>query len=317
MKRFCMPAIFLVLFFLPATGASASDKIRIGMPADAGHFTLQLAQKHGFLKEEGLEAEIITLTGPVANIALTSGDIDYYTGLGSSLRAMIQGSLPSRIVACYRPTPHLVLIGRPELKSVKDLKGKTMGGTPGTAPDLVGRIILKQFGLDPDRDMKFLRTTSDSAFARMQQGVIDAQTLPVPWDFRAKKLGLSILARAEELFTYPISGVVAHVKKIKDKPDEIKRLIKAGIKANRYMRANRDATIDTLAPTYKLDKETAAALYDSFVKGFNDDGSLPEDGLRQLVADTKTIMKIDREIALSEVMELSILRSAQRELGIK
>jgi ABC-type nitrate/sulfonate/bicarbonate transport system substrate-binding protein len=151
----------------------------------------------------------------------------------------------------------------------------------------------------------------------MQQGAIDAQTLPVPWDFRAKNLGLSILARAEELFTYPISGVVSHTKKIKDKPEEIKRLIKAGIRANRYMRTHREATIDTLAPTYKLDRETAAALYDSFVKGFNDDGSLPEDGLRQLVADTKTIMKIDREIALSEVMELSILRSAQRELGIK
>ena len=192
-----------------------------------------------------------------------------------------------------------------------------MGGTPGTAPDLVGRIILKQFGLDPDRDMKFLRTTSDSAFARMQQGAIDAQTLPVPWDFRAKKLGLSILARAEELFTYPISGVVAHVKTIKDKPDEIKRLIKAGIKANRYMRANRDATIGTLATTYKLDKETAAALYDSFVKGFSEDGSVPEDGLRRLIEDTKSVLKVDREVTASDVTDLSILRQAQKELGIR
>lgn len=304
------------LLFLCGTSVAA-DKIRIGMPADAGHFTLQFAQKRGFLKEEGFDAEIIALNGPVANIALASGDIDYFTGFGSSMRAMVQGSLPSRIVACFRPKPHLVMIGRPELKSVKDLKGKTMGGSPGSAPELVGRIILKHFGLDQDRDMKFLRSTSDGAFARMQQGIIDAQTQPTPWDFRARKVGLSILARAEDLFTYPISGIVAHTKKIKEKPDEIRRLIKAGIKASRAMRANRDGTIDLLATSFRLDKETAAALYDSFVKGFNEDGSLPEDGLRRLLDDTRTTLKIDREITFAEVADLAILRSVQRELGIK
>ena len=99
------------------------------------------------------------------------------------------------------------------------------------------------------------------------------------------------------------------------RPDEIKRLIKAGIKANRYIRGNREGTIPILMSTYRLDKEIAAALYDSFVKGFSIDGNLPEDGLRRLVDDTKRVMKIDREVALSEVSDLSILREAQRELG--
>jgi hypothetical protein len=69
--------------------------------------------------------------------------------------------------------------------------------------------------------------------------------------------------------------------------------------------------------TYRLDKEIASALYDSFVKGFNDDGSLPEDGFRVLIEDTKRVAKVDREVAFSEVADLSILREAQRELGIK
>jgi hypothetical protein len=99
-------------------------------------------------------------------------------------------------------------------------------------------------------------------------------------------------------------------------PDEIKRIFRAGFKANRFMRANRDGTIPILMSTYKLDKEVASALYDSFVKGFNDDGSLPDDGFRRLIEDTKTITKVDREVALSEVADLSILRDAQKELGI-
>jgi len=44
---------------------------------------------------------------------------------------------------------------------------------------------------------------------------------------------------------------------------------------------------------------------------------MPEDGFRRLLDDTKRVMKIDREVALSEVADLSILREAQRELGIK
>ncbi len=81
--------------------------------------------------------------------------------------------------------------------------------------------------------------------------------------------------------------------------------------------ANRDGTIEVLMSTYRLDKETATALYGSLVKGFNDDGNLPEDGLRRLIEDTKSVTKVDREIALSEVADLSILREVQRELGIK
>jgi len=128
---------------------------------------------------------------------------------------------------------------------------------------------------------------------------------------------LNILARAEDLFTYPISGLIAHTRKIRERPEEIRRVIRAGIKANRYIRANRDGTIEVLMSNYRLDKEAATALYGSLVKGFNDDGNLPEDGLRRLIEDTKSVTKVDREIAFSEVADLSILREAQRELAIK
>lgn len=311
--------MFVLIFFQLQPSAYAADKIRIGVPPDAGHFTLPLAQKKGFLTGEGFEAEIISITGPVANIALASGDIDYYTGFGSSMRAMLQGLLPSRVVACYRPSPHFVLLARPEIKSVKELKGKTIGVLAfGGGPDLVVRLMLKYFGLDPEKDVKFIAGGSaEGRFIRITQGLLDATSVAVPLDYHGKKMGFNILTRAEELFTYPISGLIAHTKKIKEKPDEIKRLVRAGVKANRYLRANREETIPVLMSTYRIDKEVATALYDSFVKGFNLDGSLPEDGFRRLIEDTKSITKVNREVAFSEVADLSILREAQKELGIK
>ena len=310
--------ITLVVMVVLQTAAQAADRIRIGMPNDAGQFTLPLAQKRGYLRDEGFDAEIITITGPVANVALANGDIDYFTGFGSAIRAMVQGQLPTRIVACFRPVAHFVLVTRPEVKTIKDLKGKTIGASPGTAPDLVARLMMKHFGFEPDKDIKFIGSPGgETALHRMSRGQIDGQVMPVPWDYRSRKLGLNILARAEDLFTYPISGLITQTRRIKERPEEIRRVIKAGIKANRYMHSDRDGTIEVLMSTYRLDKDAATALYDSLVKGFNDNGNLPEDGLRRLIDDIKSVTKVDREIAFSEVADTSILREAQRDLGIK
>ena len=119
-----MMIIFVALLMINIlqTAAQTADKIRISTPSDAAHFTMHLAQRRGFLKEEGFDAELIVISGPVANVALSNGDTDYFSGFGSAMRSMLQG-LPLRIVACFRPTPHFMLQSRPEFKSVKDLKG--------------------------------------------------------------------------------------------------------------------------------------------------------------------------------------------------
>jgi ABC-type nitrate/sulfonate/bicarbonate transport system substrate-binding protein len=97
----------------------------------------------------------------------------------------------------------------------------------------------------------------------------------------------------------------------------VKRVIKAGLKANRYIRQNRDGTIQSWMEWMKVDKEIATATYDSVGKAFNEDGSLPEDGLRLLIDEAKKAAKISREITSSEFVDLSILKEAQRELGIQ
>jgi ABC-type nitrate/sulfonate/bicarbonate transport system substrate-binding protein len=172
--------------------------------------------------------------------------------------------------------------------------------------------------LDPDKEVKFLAAGPlEARFSSMKQGLIAATLGGPPTDFLGKKMGFVVLARAHELFSFPVTGIVTTDKKIKERPDEVKRLIKAGIKANRYIRQNRDGTIQVFMEWMKIDKEMATATYDSVGKAFNEDGSLPEDGLRLLIDEAKKTAKINREIASSEVVDLSILREAQKELGIK
>jgi ABC-type nitrate/sulfonate/bicarbonate transport system substrate-binding protein len=213
----------------------------------------------------------------------------------------------------------MALIARPEFKSVPELRGKAIGlNTYGGTLESIGRLILKHYGLDPDKDAKFLPTgTLDSRFAAMKQGLTAATLGSPPIDFLAKKLGFVVLARAQELFNFPASGLVASVRKIKEKPDEIKRVIKAGIKANRYIQQNREGTLPVMTTWLKIDKEIAAVTYDSVVKAFNDDASVPESGLRLGIDEARRVGKVDREVSLAEVADLAILREAQKELGIK
>jgi len=67
----------------------------------------------------------------------------------------------------------------------------------------------------------------------------------------------------------------------------------------------------------RTDRESAVSAYDASVKVFNPDGSIPEDGLRLIIDQAKKEMKIGREVALSEVSDVTILDEAQRELGLK
>jgi ABC-type nitrate/sulfonate/bicarbonate transport system substrate-binding protein len=61
----------------------------------------------------------------------------------------------------------------------------------------------------------------------MKQGLADAVALSPPFNYLAKKDGFVVLARAYELFSYPPSGLTTSVKKIKDRREEIKRVIRA------------------------------------------------------------------------------------------
>jgi NitT/TauT family transport system substrate-binding protein len=316
-----MAKIFLALLciYIFHAPAYAVEKIRIGVPELNAQFVpLALAEKKGFFREDGLQAEVIRINPTVALAALVSGELDYWTVIGNSVAATIQGA-PLRVLACYVPGSPSALIARAEFKAVQELRGKAVGlNTSGGALESVARLIFKHFGLDPEKEVKFLPLgTNERRFSAMKQGLTAATMGSPPLDYLGKKMGFVVLARAHELFSYPTSGMVASVKKIKERPDEIRRVIKAGIKATRYIRQDREGTIQLMIEWSKTDKEMATAGYESVLKLFNDDGSVPEKGLLLVIEELKKLGRVEREIAASEVADLSILKEAQRELKIK
>lgn len=311
--------VMLLAIVVLSTPVSAADKIRIGFPDLAAPFvSLAVGEKRGFLADEGFQAEFIRINPAIAFQALVGGEIDFYTVIFPGVAAAIRG-VPVRIVASYVPGATIALIARPEIKAVHELRGKTIGiNAFGGALESAARLMVKHFGLDPDKEIKLLATgPMESRFATMQQGLTSATLGSPPTDFLGRKMGFVVLARAHELFSFPVSGLIASVKKIKDKPDEIKRAIRAGIKTNRYIYQNRDGTIQIMSEWMKIDMEMATATYDSTVKAFSDDLSLPDSGLRLLIQEAKRLTKLDREVSPGDVADLSLLRAVQRDMRIQ
>jgi NitT/TauT family transport system substrate-binding protein len=296
-----------------------ADRVRIGVSNyNLSNLTVGVAQTRSFFKQEGIDAEIIRMNPNVATMALVSGDVDYTTLIGSVIGANLKGA-KLKMIACSQDRTPLSLVGKPEFKSVKDLKGRTIGvGSYGSTPDIVARMVVKHFGLDPDTEIKVLALGSDAArLAALKEGVVDVIVVAPPVDFEGQKMGFNILIRAGDILRFPYNGLGTSVKKISENPDEVKRVLRALIKANGFILKNKEGTIQVLVEWAKTKPEFAAAAYDSSVGVFSSDGTIPEDGLRIVIENFRKSMNITRQVSLNEVADTAPLREAQRELGMR
>jgi NitT/TauT family transport system substrate-binding protein len=299
--------------------ATALDKIRVAVSnPNMPNLTVAMAQRNGFFKDENIDAEIIRMNPNVAITALAAGNIDYCQLFGAVVAGAVAG-LPVRIVAGFLDNWPMTLIAQPEFKTLAEMKGKTLGvSSYGATPDVGARMMLKQVGLDPEKDIKVLALGSDAArISALKQRVVDLIVISPPADAQMEKQGYRILARAYELFSFPYLGLGTHMRKIKEKPDEIRRAIRATIRANRHIRDNRDDAVRALMDWGKVEREYAYASYDALRNLFNADGAVPDDGLKLVIDQARRSAKAAREVAPSEVADLNFLHEAQVNLGIK
>jgi len=179
-------------------------------------------------------------------------------------------------------------------------------------------MMFKHFGVDPEKDLKIIVLGTDRArLAGLKENLVDVAVIAPPGDALGKQMGFNVLARAYEVFNFPFIGVGANVKTIKEKPAEVKKVIKAMIRANRFIREDKRGAVNVLVEWGRVEREQALDSYDSTVKVFNADGNIPLEGLRLVIDQAKAEQKVTKDVPVSEEIDLAPLREAQRELGIK
>jgi ABC-type nitrate/sulfonate/bicarbonate transport system substrate-binding protein len=183
---------------------------------------------------------------------------------------------------------------------------------------VAARMMMKHGGVDPERELKIIPLGAERArFGALREGIVEVAVLSPPADSEANRHGFNVLSRFYEIYKMPFTGLGTHLKKLKEKPDEIRRMLKAMIRTNRFIRSNRDGTIQAMMDWMKIDRDSATATYDSTWRVFSEDGTIPDAGLKLVIDQGRESMKIERPVANVEVADSSLLREVHKELGIK
>lgn len=192
--------VSLGLAALPAAATPAPQRttIRLGPPGKAaGQWPFLMAMARGTFNAMNLDIDFaVTRTEPLSMQYLVSNSIDMtilspgavYTTVEAGGNATIIGGLQNKMTYS--------LDGRPEIRSLLDLRGKAVGTDQvrGTIPAVIKELILPS-GLQVDRDYE-LRSVGaiNERYAALAASQVAATLIAPPWDARAQTEGYPILA---------------------------------------------------------------------------------------------------------------------------
>lgn len=186
-------AAFLWLVLSPGS-AGAQERLTFLYPSPAGSWvTPVIAREAGYFAEEGLAVELVRVGGSTRIVAALIGGSGQFIHAGepAMVPAVAQGADAVMIASISRVNRHH-LIARPEIKDVRELKGKPLGITSfGSTSDFILRTILEKNGLDPNKDVSIVQTGGQpEGLAAMLGGKIFAQRMSFPLHLKAIQLGM-------------------------------------------------------------------------------------------------------------------------------
>lgn len=236
-----------------ASNSFAQERITFLYPSAAGSWvTPMIAKEAKYFDEEGLAVDLVRVGGSTRIVAALIGGSGQliHAGEPAVVPAVVQGADAVLIAAISRVNRHH-LITRPEIKDVKDLKGKTVGITSfGSTSDFVLRTILEKHGLDPNKDVSIVQTGGQpEGMAAMVAGKIYAQRMSFPLHLKAMQLGM------KELLDLPMEENTGSV-----------------ITTRRYLAERRPAALKFMRAfirgiyRYKTDKEFSKKVLSKFAQ---------------------------------------------------
>src|SRR6202163_3241222 len=195
--------------------ARAADKIVGGtLGGQAPLWPFYVAARKGFFAGEDLDVEInFAQSGPAVAQQLTGGAFDVALSLGNdnAIHAIDKGA-PLAIVRIIGNTAPYALIGKPELKTIADLKGKTI--SVGQANDITTVYFERMAaanGLKRADYDELVGGVAAARFAALKAGVADAAFVLPPLNFQANRAGFPTLGFAADYVKgLPFTGMAVH-----------------------------------------------------------------------------------------------------------
>jgi len=210
-----------------------------------------IAKHKGWFKEEGLNVTCFNtyVTGVALSAALARGDIDAaYLCLGPAIMAYARG-VPIKIVAGTHFHGY-VIVGKPEIKTLKDLEGKRVGCVrEGSQMDLLLHIVIEKYGL---KNVEVRRANPPMQVMLLAAGKIDAAFIPEHWATLAASKGFHVIARSQEIWP-EMEGSILVVKEdlIRNNPEAVRKLVKITERGTKFINEHRLEAAEILAEEFR------------------------------------------------------------------
>ncbi len=269
-------AALLVFAFIAqiSTATAQMAKVKVGRTVGGSgfHIPSYVAMDRGFFKGEGLDTEFIATTAGVLVRAAIAKEIEFVPIPGGGSEAILKGA-PLVFIVGESLISQWTLTTTPDIKRVEDLKGKTIGlERPGQAAYTeVVLVLAKFFTMQPGKDYKVIAFTAETdRVAALINRSIQGASLSFPHAARAEKEGMKVLVRTGDYIPRLGGTFLTHQDFIKEKRDVVKRFIRAMVKAEDYVKANKKGTIEVIQKYFEInDPKVNESIYNQVYDKFS------------------------------------------------
>lgn len=265
---------------ITAPQARAADVVHAGKAAGVPWtFTLlDIGIDQGIFAKYGLAVESSNLAGDAKlQQALLAGSVDFGLGSGPSMALAAKGGSALAVAAFAGEPRNIAIIVGPDspIKTVADLKGKTMGATTkGSLTEwLVERLSIQQ-GWGKDGIPMIELGTFEAAIAALKVGQVQAMvgSLEAGYGLEAKNAAKVLTGLESVAPKFHTHVVFARKELVEKNPDEVNRFLKGVFASIAFMKANKAKTSEIAGRVLHQDKALMDRSYDYEIGMFEDDG---------------------------------------------
>jgi NitT/TauT family transport system substrate-binding protein len=274
-------AVFLTLAILISQSSAQSnpDKITIGtITLSLNNLPIYVAQEKGYFAKENIFVEAVVLNASTRAIpALIGGSTQLSASSAMTTIRAIEKGAALKIVGGLINAPVYDLIANAKYKTIKDLKGTTLGVTGLITSDTVlMKLMLKANGLEYPRDYAMIAIggTADRWVA-MQTGNVAGGILSPPYTFAAEEAGFVNLGSTAK-YTPNFTQTVFNVRNdwAQEKRPLLVRFLRAILRAEHWIHTQKEDTVRIIAKRFKFNDKYSEAAWRYFVAT----NTIPKDG---------------------------------------
>ena len=280
------PFILAVAVFLPlaisaprASAQSNPDKITIGtITLSLNNLPIYVGQEKGFFAKENIFVEAVALNASTRAIPALIGGSTHMSASSAmtTIRAIDKGAA-LKIIGGLINAPVYDLIANAKYKTIKDLKGTTIGVTGLITSDTVlMKEMLKANGLEYPRDYAMIAIGGTAErWVAMQTGNVAGGILSPPYTFAAEEAGFVNLGSTAK-YTPNFTQTVFNVRSdwAQEKRALLVRFLRAILRAEQWIHTQKEDTVRIIVKRFKFNEKYAEASWRYFVAT----NTIPKDG---------------------------------------